>query len=223
MPERRSYNPIWVQTLPIAHRGLHGPGAPENSLAAFAAAATAGYAIELDVHLLNGQLVVAHDAPDAKTAAALPTLTEVLKIVAGRVPIDIEIKWPSTIAELGPVLLALLENHPGEIVVTSFDPRILIWLKRHAPQLPRGQLASSLPNKPRWPRILRFLLRSMPLNLLARPQFIVYDQRDYPSRTLSFWQHHLKIPVVLGTITTEQQLATARRYGCNVIFDHIRP
>lgn len=31
--------------------GLHGPGVPENSLAAFRRAAEAGYGAELDVHL----------------------------------------------------------------------------------------------------------------------------------------------------------------------------
>ena len=34
---------------PIAHRGLHGPGVPENSMAAFRAAIAAGYGIECDI------------------------------------------------------------------------------------------------------------------------------------------------------------------------------
>ena len=39
-----------------------GPIAPENSLAAFAAACEAGYGIELDIQLtMDGQVVVAHD------------------------------------------------------------------------------------------------------------------------------------------------------------------
>ena len=42
---------------------MTGPIAPENSLAAFAAACEAGYGIELDVQLtLDGQVVVVHDA-----------------------------------------------------------------------------------------------------------------------------------------------------------------
>ena len=42
-----------------AHRGLHGEGRPENSLAAFKAAVDKGYAIELDVHLLrDGYLAI---------------------------------------------------------------------------------------------------------------------------------------------------------------------
>ena len=36
----------WLFSRPIAHRGLHGIDAPENSLAAFAKAIEAGYPIE---------------------------------------------------------------------------------------------------------------------------------------------------------------------------------
>ena len=35
--------------LPIAHRGLHRPGLPENSMAAFRAAIANGYGIECDI------------------------------------------------------------------------------------------------------------------------------------------------------------------------------
>ena len=46
-----------------AHRGLHGHGVPENSMAAFQAALEHGYGIELDVHLLkDGNLAVMHDS-----------------------------------------------------------------------------------------------------------------------------------------------------------------
>ena len=45
-----------------AHRGLHGDGIPENSLAAFSAACKAGYGIELDVQLSrDGEVMVFHD------------------------------------------------------------------------------------------------------------------------------------------------------------------
>ena len=46
----------------VAHRGLHGPGAPENSLAAVRAAVAAGYGIEIDVQpSADGQAMVFHD------------------------------------------------------------------------------------------------------------------------------------------------------------------
>ncbi|MEM9757332.1 MAG: glycerophosphodiester phosphodiesterase family protein, partial [Pseudomonadota bacterium] len=59
---------------PIAHRGLHGPGVPENSLAAVSAAVAAGYGIELDLQVsADGVAMVFHDATlDRMTAACGP-------------------------------------------------------------------------------------------------------------------------------------------------------
>ena len=46
-----------------AHRGLHGEGRPENSMAAFRAALENGYGIELDVQLSSDKVpMVIHDA-----------------------------------------------------------------------------------------------------------------------------------------------------------------
>ena len=52
-----------------AHRGLHGNGLPENSMAAFRAALDHGYGIEFDLHLLkDGNLAVIHDSSLLRTA-----------------------------------------------------------------------------------------------------------------------------------------------------------
>ena len=101
-----------------AHRGLHSPdkSVPENSLAAFAAAADAGYGMELDVQLSkDGEVVVFHDdtldrvtgvagrvdafdwaelkeMPLCGTGHHMPLFTEVLATVAGRTPLIVELK-----------------------------------------------------------------------------------------------------------------------------------
>ena len=108
----------WLTSRPIAHRGLYdlAAGRPENSLAAFEAAAAAGYPCELDVQLTDsGELVVLHDfdlgraegvaRPVAALTAAdlprtrlfgsdqhVPTLAQVTECVHGRVPLLVELK-----------------------------------------------------------------------------------------------------------------------------------
>src|SRR5512139_2490672 len=100
----------------FAHRGLHGPGVPEKSLAAFRAALDLGAGIECDVRLsADNQVMVFHDhdlrrlcasalAVESTTSAVLsvqklfdsrehiPQLRELLDLVAGRVPILVEVK-----------------------------------------------------------------------------------------------------------------------------------
>ena len=105
-------------TTPIAHRGLHdrAAGVIENSRAAVSAAVEAGYGIEIDLQLsADGEAMVFHDDElfrltgesgpvRDRTAAALgaielegggetiPTLAEILALVAGRAPLLIEAK-----------------------------------------------------------------------------------------------------------------------------------
>src|SRR5690606_2594929 len=108
---------------PIAHRALHdrAAGRIENSPAAIRAAIDHGYAIEIDLQLSqDGVPMVFHDEDlerlteetgpvNARPAAALqairlagggdgiPSLAEVLALVAGRVPLLIELKDQSRV------------------------------------------------------------------------------------------------------------------------------
>ena len=75
-----------------AHRGLHGPGAPENSMAAFRAALDGGFGVELDVHLLkDGKTMV---QPDILVLCDISKLTE--KRIEGAPDFVAEILSPST-------------------------------------------------------------------------------------------------------------------------------
>lgn len=87
-----------------------GPLAPENSLAAFAAAAEAGYGIELDVHLtLDNKVVVAHD-PDLLRVAGDPrNIRDLTYDELVRIPL-----FPTAApgAEVSPLLPGATENPP---------------------------------------------------------------------------------------------------------------
>ena len=111
---------------PYAHRGLHGEGVPENSLAAFKKAVENGHGIELDLQLsADGEVMVFHDYTlkrmtgeagllSEKTAEELrslrlagtdehiPTLREVLELVDGQVPLLVELKGENLSAALPP-------------------------------------------------------------------------------------------------------------------------
>lgn len=114
-----------------AHRGLHGPGTPENTLAALRAAAAAGYGIETDLRTdAEGRLVLFHDrtlagAPIAALTHAeieqragytVPTLDDLLALQL-TVPLNLEVKTTAAMAALIPYLEAGL---PGDILLSSF-------------------------------------------------------------------------------------------------------
>jgi glycerophosphoryl diester phosphodiesterase len=155
--------------LPLAHRGLHNAsqGCIENSLSAFSAAISAGYGIELDVQRSADDVaVVFHDDDmDRLTDATgafrnfsaaelgrtvlrggtdtIPTLNEVLALVAGRVPLLIELKenWNTmkdTDGVLEKAVAEALAGYAGPVAVMAFNPHCIAHMARLAPNLPRG-------------------------------------------------------------------------------------
>jgi len=241
----RGKAPRWLRERPIAHRGLHDDLRPENSLAAFEAAATAGYPIELDVHLsADGHVVVFHDVtldrltggPGAvadtplaelllrrllSSDQTIPSLDQVLALVAGRVPVLVELKPPPRVGPLEHAVCEVLGRHPGDYAVQSFDPYSMLWMRRHAPHLPRGMLAADMRDED-LPLHHATALRNLLLAPRVRPDFIAYELWSLPYWAPRAWQR-LGRPLVAWTVRDEGGLARARALADNVIFEYVRP
>ena len=153
--------------LIIAHRGVHdNKNTPENSLKAFYKALIEKYPIELDIQLTkDNEIVVFHDKNLKRmtgvdknvsdltldeikklkllnTNEQIPTLDEVLKLVNGKVLLDIEIKPTDKYKEICALLNEKLKNYKGDVLVKSFDYRIPRWFKKNNPNIKRGLLLS---------------------------------------------------------------------------------
>lgn len=228
----------------VAHRGLHDRelGIPENSLPAFARAVEQGKAIELDLHATaDNRLVVLHDfqlkrmtgvpgiveewtLEDLRklrlqgTDAHIPTLDEVLELVDGKVPLLLEIKSErlGEVGRLEPVLMKRLASYQGEFILEAFNPEVLVWLHRHAPQYIRGQLGNLDDENKQF----KFYSRHLMFNPLSRPDFIAFDIQkiDYKLR-LACKKHGL--PLLGWTIRTEAELKKADRLCDGVIYEHL--
>ena len=185
-----------------AHRGLHGNGVPENSMAAFRRALEKGYGIELDLHLMaDGHVAVIHDASLKRTAGAevfiedltladldryrlegtdepIPLFSQVLELFAGKAPLIVELKAErGNHAALCQAACHLLDGYEGPYCIESFDPRCILWLRKNRPEIIRGQLSTNfLKDKESnlsWPT--RFLLTNLLMGFLTRPDFIAYN------------------------------------------------
>ena len=150
-----------LRPLVIAHRGASA-AEPENSLAAFRAAARLGAdAVELDVHAsadgglfihhdetldgthhlahLNARRIAEHRLPNGEP---VPTLAQALA-AAGGLRVFVEVK------SLGPrfddAFLATLDRgpNPAGYAIHGFDHRIVRRLKSRRPALPCGALSTS--------------------------------------------------------------------------------
>jgi len=188
---RSAPDPLTPGPLGFAHRGLHGPDIPENSLAAARGALEMGAGIECDVRATaDGVAHVFHDeklerltgdprclrhvrAEEAAklrllgTTESIPTLAALLALVDGKVPLLIEVKREIGLERLCEAVARLLASYAGPVAVMSFDPAVPRWFARHAPGVLRGLVIDSA-LKPWWRTLF---LRT------ARAQFFAVDRR----------------------------------------------
>lgn len=245
--------PRGLLARPVAHRGLHSPGVPENSMAAFRAAIDAGYGIEMDIQpASDGTPLVFHDdelfrltgasGPIAgvsvaqaaglrllQTDEAIPTLADVLAFVAGQVPLLIEIK--DSDGALGPDVGDLplrvaeaLSGHAGEVAVMSFNPHVVAAVNRAAPDLAVG-LTTCAFTPDDWPGVPPHRREA-----LARIE-------DFGRVGASFVSHDRRdlgnpaiaalkargVPVLCWTIRSAEHERAARCTADNITFEAYRP
>jgi glycerophosphoryl diester phosphodiesterase len=247
--------PAAFLTTPIAHRALHdrAAGRPENSRAAVRAAVEAGYGIEIDLQLsADGQAMVFHDetldrltdqqGPLAARSAAelarihlrdaedgIPTLAEVLALVAGRVPLLIEIKDQTlTMAEtdgrLEAATAAALAGYAGPVAVMSFNPHSVARMADLAPAIPRG-LTTSAYDPEDWapvPPETCARLREIPDYDRTGASFLSHEAADLARPRVAELQAK-GAAILCWTIRSPQAEALARRVAQNITFEGYTP
>ncbi|CUH78420.1 glycerophosphodiester phosphodiesterase family protein [Tropicibacter naphthalenivorans] len=236
---------------PIAHRALHDvtQGRPENSRAAIRAAIAAGYGIEIDVQLSkDGEAMVFHDYAltrltgaagpiQQKTAAELsalsllggdegiPTLPQVLGLVAGQVPVLIEIKdqdgqMGEGIGALEAAVARALKSYPGDVAVMSFNPHSVAEMARLLPDVPRG-LTTCGYRPDDWPTLraeVRDTLRRIPDFERVGACFVSHNHQSLTAPAVQAL-HDKGIAILTWTIRSPEEEAAARKVADNITFE----
>ena len=228
-----------------AHRGLHdgNHAVIENSMKAFALAADNGYGMEMDLQSTRDGMVVIHhdnntkrvcgvdaeieetdyaDLPLLPDGTPLPLFSDFLQLIGGRVPLIIELKAQKHYQHTVQAALAMLTDYTGDYCMESFHPGIVRYLRRHAPNVLRGQLSSGKLSSGIHP-VPAFLLRHLLLNMLSKPHFIAYD--FYHDRSLSFQLNRrlFKPLLVAWTVRSQADLDIALTRYDAVIFEGFIP
>ncbi|MDN5786550.1 glycerophosphodiester phosphodiesterase family protein [Pseudorhodobacter sp.] len=238
-------------TKPIAHRALHdvNDGRPENSRAAILAAIEKGYGIEIDLQLSrDGQAMVFHDEvldrltmetgllnqrssaelayiPLRGGSETIPSLTEVLALVAGRTPLLIEIKDQQ--GQLGPTdgkleaaTAAALAEYKGPVALMSFNPNSVITMARLCPDIPRGLVTSSF-DPAEWQPIAPATcerLRGIPDYDHAGASFISHEAADLARPRVAELRNE-GAAILCWTIRSAKAEAKAREHAQNITFE----
>ncbi|AYE84927.1 MAG: glycerophosphodiester phosphodiesterase family protein [Sulfitobacter sp.] len=240
--------------IPLAHRALHdlSAGRPENSRAAVRAAVDAGVGIEIDVQLsADNKAMVFHDyalerltpergAVRLREASALaaiplkggdegiPTLEEILDLIAGRVPLLVEFKDQD--GAMGPnggpletAAAELLGRYRGDLAVMSFNPHSVRALAHLLPDVPRG-LTTSAYRPDEWPLPAATCdrLRGIPDYADTGSCFISHEADDLNRPRVA----ELKAEgaaVLCWTIRSQAEEDIARQVAQNVTFEGYLP
>ena len=245
--------PTWLTERPVAHRGLHDAarGIIENMPAAARAAIAGNFAIECDIQLTSdGEAMVHHDdelgrltegtgALRRKTAAELKavrfkdtsermmTLTDLCTMVAGRVPLVIEVKSHfDGDRRLVKRLAEVLSSYDGPAVGMSFDPDQVVALRDLLPSRARGIVAERHYSVDEWPETSpaqRRDMRHLHHFFRTQPDFVAYFVDELQSPAPWIARNILRRPILTWTVRTPKQRMRAARHADQIIFEGFRP
>jgi len=247
--------PDWLTARPIAHRGLHdaAAGVLENTLSAAKAAVARHFAIEIDVQLSrDGEAMVFHDGnlarltgydaviddlsveqlqalPLAGTSDHIPTLWELMQTVDGQVPLIIEIKNDDPIRpddHLVRRTLEVIAAYHGPVAVMSFDPAVVMTVKRLAPKLPRGIIADNTSDPAHHghlPEAERRSRRHLLHGLRTQPDFVAYRVKDLPAPGPAIARLFFNRPLLTWTVRSPQDRRRASTHADQIIFEGFDP
>ena len=219
----------WLREWEYAHRGLHGEGVPENSLAGFALAVERGMGVECDIQRSrDGYAMLMHDWElDRLTGVSGPTdshsaeelaqiafldsehklarLDDLLPVLDGRAPVLIEIKSRRgyDVERSCRAVANVMEGYSGPHAVMSFDPRVSAWFARHAPDVVRGLVMREDEHgmtQKAWQRHVALWA--------ARPEFIAYHIAALPNPMVTGLRER-GMPVLTWTVNSP----ATRRHG----------
>jgi len=245
--------PAWLTARPVAHRGLHdiSRGIVENMPGAIDAAIAGNFAIEVDIQLTaDGEATVHHDdalgrlnegsgALLRKTAAELKavefkgtgehmmSLADLCTLIAGRVPLVIEVKSHfDGDRKLVRRMAEVLSSYSGPVVGMSFDPDQVLALRQIAPDLPRGIVAQRDYDDDYWKKLTKEQRDSM-LHLRhsfrTEPHFVAYWVDELPAPAPWIARNIFGCPLLTWTVRTKEQRERAARYADQMIFEGFVP
>lgn len=241
-------NLTWMREVPIAHRGLHDIklGRVENSLSAVRAAIKMNYSIEVDLQLTKDKkLVVFHDfILDRLTSESgsvrdytmaelrkiklentqdhIPSLDELLDLVAGKIGIVLELKGiqdmdAGYVDALILTIAEYIEKHSGTIAVPiavmSFDHWLLTDARLLACPCSLGLTAQGDDS---------FYQVHQKLTDELNVDFISYGMNDLPCKFVTEFKDTGK-PVICWTVRNVTAWKQALIYTDQITFEGFDP
>jgi glycerophosphoryl diester phosphodiesterase len=167
------------------------------------------------------------EVPFKSTTDRMLTLGELCALVAGRVPLVIELKSRFD-GDLRLVKRAaeVVKAYSGPAALMSFDPTPIAALREIAPDVTRGIVAERHYEDSEWRPLtaaqkcsLAFLMHGF----RTRPHFVAYHVKDLPSAGPLIARYLFGRPLLTWTVRTPDDQERAKRWADQMIFEGFTP
>lgn len=228
-----------LKNLKVAHRGLFdNKKIPENSLLAFRRAISFRIPFELDVQLTKDNVIIVFHDMNLKrmcgvdkyisdmtydeirkfsllsTKEKIPTFREVLELTNGSVLLDIEIKKTNRVEFVCDKILDDLKNYQGDILLKSFQPNIVRYLKKRS-SYSVGLLITEYPPS----KLYSYLISSSFLVKYCHPDFLAINKNIIKKKRLQYYRK--KMPLFVWTILSQRELDTFSDYADSFLCNNL--
>ena len=215
------------------------------------AAIAGNFAIEVDIQLTaDGEAMVHHDhalgrltegsAPLIEMTAAelkavkfkdtgeqMMSLSDLGAIVAGRVPLVIEVKSHfGGDRKLVRRMAEVLASYQGRAVGMSFDPDQVLALRELLPSRPRGIVAQRTYEDEYWAKLTQAQRDSMLYlrhGFQTQPHFVAFKVDHLPAPAPWIARNLFGCALLTWTVRTAEQRARAAQYADQMIFEGFVP
>ena len=240
-------NLTWLKEDLISHRGLHQKdfSVPENTITAFKLAIEKKISIELDINILkDGNVVVFHDHDlkrcfdidqsldqitydelrkiTYKSGDHIPLLTEVLKLIDGKVNLLIELKPQGDVTKLCKAFVDIIDQYKGSFAVFSFHPNVVYYLKKHRPHIIRGQISEYFEDNVFMSKIMKYFMKRLSFNRFTKPDFISYGIHNMPNKYLDKYKKR-GLTIISYAARSQADFDFVKMHYDNVVFEYFIP
>jgi len=162
-------------------------------------------------------------------AEGMPDLPEILSLVAGRVPLLVELKdqhgqMGETCGTLERATAQAIAGYDGPLAVMSFNPQMVLLMAALAPDIPRGIVTCGYAPED-WPTLraeTRDRLRAVPDYGPSGAAFVSHHVRDLDNARLAELRRD-GAAILCWTVRSAEVEARARTMADNITFEGYLP
>ena len=239
----------WLIDNYIARFGWNSDEVHENTLPAYRKAVNEGYPILISVQMLDdGEIICFADNTLARVAhvsgyvtkmslaeikehkikdtdCTIPTLTEALDEIKGKVPVVIDIYNECNVGKMEEKVRDIIEeyiekyNLLDSVAVMSINPYSLQWFYINAPWIPRI-LRSGVFKVKKYASIKAKKLTKLKYYKLANADYIAYNAKDLPCKYI---KQYKPVGVLAYNVKSQEEYLNVAKYCDNIIFDSFNP